>query len=191
MREREIMDIFTKIGAYKRGHFKLSSGLHSVGYLQCALVLSDPVLANKLCVALAEKVSMYEPDVVIGPAIGGIVFAYELARVLNARAIFTERNEKGKMVLRRGFMVSPNNKVLIAEDVLTTGRSVREVVSLLKGDGITPVRIASIVDRSREELDFDGIKYESLIKLDVPVFNGDKCPLCQEGIPIVKPGSRR
>ncbi|MCK5451111.1 MAG: orotate phosphoribosyltransferase [Candidatus Omnitrophica bacterium] len=191
MRDQEVMEMFTRIGAYKQGHFKLSSGLHSAAYLQCALIFSEPVLAKRVCSSLAEKIRMFEPDVVIGPAMGGIVLAYEMGRILKTRAIFTERETNGKMVLKRGFIVSPQNRVLIAEDVLTTGKSVKEVIDLLKQDGIAPVGIASIVDRSRGKLDFGGIKYESLIKLDVPVFEENKCPLCQEGIPIVKPGSRK
>ena len=138
MQEMEIMDIFKKAGAYKQGHFKLSSGLHSGAYLQCALVLQDPVVGDRLCKVLAEKFLADEPDVIIGPAMGGIVFAYELARALNARAMFTERDADGKMVLRRGFMVSPVNKVLIAEDVLTTGKSVKEVLALLEEEEQEP-----------------------------------------------------
>ena len=128
MQEMEIIDIFQKCDAYRQGHFKLSSGLHSGAYLQCALVLQDPRIAGRLCGALAEKFKGNEPDLIIGPAMGGVVLAYELARALNARAIFTERDDSGKMVLRRGFTISPNNRVLIAEDVLTTGRSVKEVL---------------------------------------------------------------
>jgi orotate phosphoribosyltransferase len=191
MNEREVMGIFTKTGAYQQGHFKLSSGLHSGAYLQCALVLQNPVIAARLCGVLAGKFRMDAPDLIIGPAMGGIVLAYELARAFNARAIFSERNEKGKMVLRRGFKVSAENKVLIAEDVLTTGKSVKEVLELLREDGIIPAGIACLVDRSSKPIDFGGIKCESLIKLDVPAFKEDECPLCQEGMPIIKPGSRK
>ncbi|NQT32457.1 MAG: orotate phosphoribosyltransferase [Candidatus Omnitrophica bacterium] len=191
MQEMEILDIFTRERAYLQGHFKLSSGLHSGAYLQCALVLQEPSLAARLCGVLADKFKADAPDVVIGPAMGGIVLAYELARALGARAIFTERNTDGKMALRRGFTVSANNKVLIAEDVLTTGKSVKEVVSLLKEDGIEPAGIACLVDRSKGALDFGGIKHASLIKLNVPTFMEEDCPLCQEGLPIVKPGSRK
>ncbi len=191
MQEMEIMDIFTKMGAYQQGHFKLSSGMHSGAYLQCALVLQDPFLAARLCSVLAEKFRADEPDIVIGPAMGGVVMAYELARSLNARGIFSERNDDGRMQLRRGFRVSQNAKVLIAEDVLTTGKSIKEVIALLNQDGVTPVGIACLVDRSVEQIDFDGIKCESLIKLDIPAFRETDCPLCQEGMPISKPGSRK
>jgi len=191
MQEMEVMEIFKKTGAYKQGHFKLSSGLHSGAYMQCALVLQDPIVAARLCGALAEKFRADRPDVVIGPALGGVVLAYELARALGARALFAERDPEGRMALRRGFQVSPQNKVLVAEDVLTTGGSVREVISLLEKDGIRPVGIASLVDRSSSPLDFGGVKHESLIKIDVPTFHPEACPFCQEGMPITKPGSRK
>jgi len=191
MQEMEIMDIFTKSGAYQNGHFKLSSGLHSGAYLQCALVLQNPILAARLCGVLAEKFRMDEPDLIIGPAMGGIVLAYEMARELSARAVFSERDTEGKMTLRRGFRVSPKNKVLITEDVLTTGKSVKEVIELLRKESVTPVGVACLVNRSAELIDFGGIKCESLIKLDIPTFEEKECPLCQEGMPITKPGSRK
>jgi orotate phosphoribosyltransferase len=191
MREMEIIDIFTNIGAYQHGHFKLSSGLHSGAYLQCALVLQDPLLAARLCGVLADKFRMDTPDLIIGPAMGGVVLAYEIAREMNARAIFSERDAEGKMTLRRGFRVSPENKVLIAEDVLTTGKSIKEVIELLREESVTPVGIACLVDRSSKPVDFGGIKCESLIKLDIPAFQEAECPLCQEGMPIMKPGSRK
>ncbi|MEA3489598.1 MAG: orotate phosphoribosyltransferase [Candidatus Omnitrophota bacterium] len=191
MQEMEIMDIFTRTGAYKQGHFRLSSGLHSGAYLQCALVLQGPILAARMCSVLAEKFRADEPDVVVGPAMGGIILAYEMARSLSARAVFTERDDEGRMTLRRGFMVCPENKVLIAEDVLTTGESVKEVIALLQKDGVEPVGIACLADRSSGKIDFGGIKQESLIKLNIPVFKEKECPLCQEGMPVVKPGSRK
>jgi orotate phosphoribosyltransferase len=191
MQEMEVMDIFRKTGAYKQGHFKLSSGLHSGAYLQCALVLQDPRIAARLCAVLAAKFAADTPDIVIGPALGGVVLAYELARALNAKAIFTERDQSGEMKLRRGFIVSPTYKVLVAEDVLTTGKSVKEVVSLLKQDGVVPIGVAALVDRSGGRMALEGIRHESLIKLDIPTFPETKCPLCQEGLPLEKPGSRK
>jgi len=191
MQEMEITEILNKTGAYKQGHFKLSSGLHSGGYLQCALILQDPILAERMCGALAEKFKGERVDIVVGPALGGIVFAYEMARALGAKAMFTERGAEGKMVLRRGFLIPSFSKVLVAEDVLTTGKSVKEVLKLLEEDGIKPVGIASLVNRSQEPLDFGGIKQESLIKLNIPAFEEAHCPLCEEGLPLVKPGSRK
>jgi len=191
MQKMEIMDMFDKSGAYQQGHFKLSSGLHSAAYLQCALVLQNPILSARLCGVLSNKFQADKPDIVIGPALGGIVLAYELARALNAKAVFAERDKEGKMTLRRGFKVFPFNKVLIAEDVLTTGKSVKEVISMLAKEDIIPLGIASLIDRSAEKIDFNGIKSISLVKLNIPVFEQKKCPLCQEGIPITKPGSRK
>ena len=191
MQEMEIMDLFTKTGAYKQGHFKLSSGLHSAFYLQCALVLQNPIIAARLCEVLAQKFIQDKPDVVVGPAMGGVIPAYEVARALGVRSIFTERDDNGKMAIRRGFTVTPNNRVLVVEDVLTTGKSVKEVLALLKESEIIPVGIGALVDRSTEIIDFDGIKHESLIKLNVPTFTEADCPLCREGDPIVKPGSRK
>ncbi|MBD3380213.1 MAG: orotate phosphoribosyltransferase [Candidatus Omnitrophica bacterium] len=191
MQEMEIMEIFKKSGAYKQGHFRLSSGLHSGAYLQCALVLQEPVVAARLCAALAEKFRAEEPDVVIGPAMGGIVLAYELARALKARAVFSERDEEGVMRLRRGFEIGPENRVLIAEDVLTTGRSVKEVIKLLEAYDVSPGGVASLVDRSGGAADLGGVRAESLMKIDVPTFPGEDCPLCQEGMPLEKPGSRK
>ena len=191
MQEMEVIDIFKKTGAYQQGHFKLSSGLHSGAYLQCALVLQNPIVADRLCTALAGKFRGDMPDTVIGPAMGGIVLAYELARHLKSRALFTERDENQKMSLRRGFIVTPENKVLIAEDVLTTGKSVKEVIALLKTKGIKPIGVASLVDRSAAPIDFGGIKHTSLIKFDIPTFTEKECPLCQEGMPLTKPGSRK
>jgi orotate phosphoribosyltransferase len=189
MQEMEIMKIFRETGAYEQGHFKLSSGLHSGGYLQCAKVLQYPTIAARFSSVLATKFEADEPDVVVGPALGGIVIAYELARALGIRALFTERDAAGEMRLRRGFVIPPDSKVLIAEDVLTTGKSVREIMSILIKDGIKPIGVACIVDRSREKLDI-GVRCESLIRLNIPAFVEGSCPLCQEGLPIVKPGSR-
>ncbi len=191
MQEMEIMEILTKTGAYQQGHFKLSSGLHSGAYLQCALVLQDPIIAARMCGVLAAKFRADNPDIIIGPAMGGIVLAYELARALNARAIFAERDAEGVMKLRRGFKVFPGSKVLVAEDVLTTGKSVKEVIALLEKENVKPAGIACLVDRSSRPVDFGGIKCESLIKLNIPAFQEGKCPLCQEGMPIDKPGSRK
>jgi orotate phosphoribosyltransferase len=190
MQEMEITEMFVKTGAYRQGHFKLSSGLHSGAYLQCALVLQNPIVAARLCSALATKFMSDRPDVVVGPALGGVVIAYELARALGARAIFTERDASGEMKLRRGFRVSPSSKVLVAEDVLTTGKSVREVISLLREDGVVPLGVAALVDRAGQKLDLGGIRHEGLIKLSIPTFEPSSCPLCQEGLPIEKPGSR-
>ena len=191
MQKMEIMEIFKRAGAYQNGHFKLSSGRHSGAYLQCALVLQDPAVAARLCGALANKFIAKSPDIIVGPAMGGVILAYEMARALGARSVFTERDPEGKMVLRRGFTVTPRDRVLIAEDVLTTGKSVKEVIDLLEKEDMIPAGIAVLVDRSFEKIDFGGIRCESLIKLNVPTFEEENCPLCKEGRPIEKPGSRK
>lgn len=191
MEEREIMTIFTQIGAYHQGHFKLSSGLHSPAYLQCALVLADPIISARLCGVLAKKLNTERPDIVIGPAMGGIVLAYELARAVGARALFTERDKDGKMCLRRGFKVNPGDKIVIAEDVITTGGSVKEVVELLRQNNVEPREVACFIDRSGGAADLGGINHRSLVRLDIPTFREEECPLCQEGLPIQKPGSKK
>lgn len=191
MNEIEVKDLFVKTGAFLQGHFKLSSGLHSPSYLQCALVLQNPVIAAKLCKAMANHISDIKTDLVVGPAIGGIVFAYEMARALGVGSIFSERDATGKMVIRRGFSVPKGCRVIIAEDVLTTGGSVKEVIGVLEEEGVTPACVVSLVDRSGGTLDFGDIRYESLLKLDIPTFKEGLCPLCGEGLPIEKPGSRK
>src|SRR3989338_5376112 len=146
MTEKEILALFEKSGAFLKGHFKLSSGLHSEGYLQCALVLQDPEAAAELSKELAKKFSKEKIDVVIGPALGGITLAYEMARVLGVRGIFTERYE-GKMVFRRGFSIEKGEKALVVEDVVTTGGSTKEVIEAVKFFGGKGVGGRSIVDR--------------------------------------------
>ena len=147
MTEKEILALFEKSGAFLKGQFKLSSGLHSEGYLQCALVLQDPEAAAKLAKALAKKFSKDEIDAVIGPALGGITLAYEVARQLGARGIFAER-EDGAMTLRRGFSIARGEKVLVVEDVITTGGSTKEVIELVKRSGGIVVGVGAIIARS-------------------------------------------
>jgi len=193
------MKIFKDCNAYHKGHFKLSSGLHSEYYMQCALVLEDPKVAAKLCGELAKKFSAKSKsasggrgkkiDVVIGPAIGGITAAYETARALGAKAIFSER-EEGNMALRRGFRINRGEKVLVVEDVTTTGGSAKEVVEMAKALGAKVVGVGAIVDRSGGKAKF-GVPFKSLAKLNIKTYQPEKCPLCKEGIPIIKPGSRK
>lgn len=186
---KNYLKIFQDAGALLEGHFLLSSGLHSGQYLQCARVLESPELAQRLCQDLAAKFKNKKINVVIGPAIGGIIVAYELARALGARALFSERLGE-KMCLRRGFNLSRKDKVLIAEDVITTGFSVREVVELVDALGAELVGIASIVERSKEKIDFK-IRAESLLRIEVPAFTKQACPMCKQGSVAVKPGSRK
>lgn len=190
MNEKELLSIFKECGALEGGHFMLSSGLHSKNYLQAALVLQYPKKAELLCKELAEKFKDEKIDVVIGPALGGITLSYELARSLNARSIFSERVD-GKMTLRRSFDLKEGEKVLIAEDVITTGGSVEEIVSLVKLKNAHLAGIAALVDRSSNKEKFKDLGFKSLLKLDIKTYPPEDCPLCKEGLPLIKPGSRK
>lgn len=185
-----ILETFREAGALLEGHFLLSSGMHSPKYLQCALVLQDPRRAERLCGRLAKAVSAGRAQTVIGPAIGGIVVAQELARALGTRAIFAER-ENGRMTLRRGFAVQPGERVLLAEDVVTTGGSLREVQQMVTAAGAQVVGVAALVDRTSGRDPGFGLPLAALVTIDVPAYPADQCPLCREGLPLVKPGSRQ
>ncbi|MDR0205786.1 MAG: orotate phosphoribosyltransferase [Bacteroidales bacterium] len=168
------------------GHFLLSSGRHSNRYCQCAKLLQYPDRAAKVLSVVVEKLKDTPVDIVVGPAMGGIIVAYELGRLLGVPAIFTER-EDGKMTLRRGFEVQSGQRVLIAEDVVTTGKSSLETIEVLKKFGVEIVGIACIANRSKENL---GYSVFDAIKLDIESWEPENCPLCKQGIPVVKPGSR-
>jgi orotate phosphoribosyltransferase len=184
----ELLDRFRRSGALLDGHFRLSSGLHSTGYLQCALVLQHPAEAETLGRALAERVRRLRPSVVLSPAIGGLIIGHEVGRALGVRAIFAERQD-GALMLRRGFMLSETDRVLVVEDVLTTGGSTRETMQVAKAAGAHVVGVASIVDRSGGTASF-GVPYEALLDFALPTYQPEACPLCEKGLPVVKPGSR-
>jgi len=184
-----ILETFREAGALLEGHFLLSSGLHSPKYLQCALVLQDPARAERLCSRLARAFADDRVETVVGPAMGGILVAYELARALGARAIFAER-EEGRMRLRRGFRIETGQRVLLAEDVVTTGGSLREVLALVREAGAEVVGVAALVDRTSGRDPGFGMPLTALVQLDVPTHVPEECPLCREGVPVVKPGSR-
>ena len=196
MTRDELLDVFTRSGALVEGHFRLTSGLHSSGYLQCALVLQHPQHAEALGRALGERTRALRPTLVLSPALGGIVIGQEVGRALAVRAIFAERQD-GALTLRRGFIISESDRVLVVEDVLTTGASTRETMQLARASGGQVVGTASIVDRSagpstgsgRAARDL-GVPYVSLLDIDLPTYEPDKCPLCAQGLPVVKPGSR-
>lgn len=189
MQEQEVLEMFTKRGALLTGHFLLSSGLHSPKYLQCALVLQFPADAESLGESLAKEFSNKEIDLVVAPALGGVIVAHVVARALSVRAVFTER-ENGQMQLRRGFEINPGEKVLVVEDVITTGKSTREVIEVVERFGAKVVGNASIIDRSQGKADLPHSPV-ALAALSVPTYSADSCPLCQEGLPLVKPGSRK
>ncbi|HOJ93011.1 MAG TPA: orotate phosphoribosyltransferase [Dictyoglomaceae bacterium] len=183
------IEVFKEKGAFLEGHFLLSSGMHSPNYLQCALILQYPDLAEKIAKEIAEKIPKnLKIDTVIGPALGGIIIAYELARALDIRGIFAER-EEGKMTLRRGFSISKGERVLVCEDVVTTGGSALEVANLVKSFGGEIIAYACIVDRSGGKTIFDKDLY-SLIQLKLDTYNPEECPFCKDKIPLTKPGSR-
>ncbi len=189
MRAEEIIDKFKSAGALLEGHFILSSGLHSPAYLQCAIALQVPAVAAEFGAAIAEKFAGARIETVASPAIGGLVIGYEVARQLGARFIWTER-EGGQMTLRRGFSLSKGERVLVVEDVITTGGSTRETIDVLRAHGAAAAAAASIIDRSVGKADV-GVPLFSLAVLSFPSFSAAHCEACQRGEPATKPGSRK
>ena len=189
MEQNEALELYRRTGAYLEGHFRLSSGLHSPGYMQSALVLQHPTDAAALGMGIAVNTKRFRPTVVLSPALGGLIIGHEVARALGVRAIFAERAGGTALSLRRGFALLPGDRVLVVEDVLTTGKSTRETVDVARELGAEVIGVASIVDRSGGTIKFDVPSF-SLVQLDVPTYNADTCPLCAQGIPVEKPGSR-
>lgn len=182
-------EIFTKAGALLSGHFLLTSGRHSNRYMQCAQVLQYPGYTEDLARHLADSFAGETIDIVVGPAMGGIIVSYEVARQLGVKSIFTER-ENGAMVLRRGFGLEPGQKVLVVEDVVTTGGSVKEVIEVVKASGAEVVGVGVLVDRSGGNVDF-GVPMKAALSMEIESWLADDCPLCKEGAgKPVKPGSR-
>ena len=184
----ELLDLFRRSGALLDGHFRLSSGLHSTGYLQCALVLQHPAFAESIGADIASRVLALDATVVLSPALGGVVIGQEVARALGVRAIFAERQDS-LLTLRRGFTISETDRVLVVEDVLTTGGSTRETIQVAVASGGRVVGAASIVDRSGGTARFD-VPFHALLAVDLPTYPPETCPLCAKGLPVVKPGSR-
>ncbi len=190
IKTEEVMKKFEDAEAIQKGHFKLTSGVHSDTYIQCAQVMQHPEFMHNLCSELGKKFRGDDIDVIVGPAIGGIIMAHVMARVLGpwVRAIFTER-ENEKMTLRRSFEIKEGEKVLVVEDVTTTGSSVREVIDIVKSRQGKVVGVGVLIDRSGGKVNF-GVKTEKLLTIDIKTYLPEKCPLCKKGIPAVKPGSR-
>jgi orotate phosphoribosyltransferase len=185
------MEILKEAGVLLEGHFRLTSGRHSNKYLQCAKIFRNTKYSEELCAALAEQFKNDKVQIVIGPAMGAVQMAYEVSRPLHCENFFTERDEEGKMALRRGFAVNPGDRVLVVEDVVTTGGSVREVIDLVKAAGGVVVGVGSIVDRTGGKIDF-GVPFKAVISVDVESWGPENCPLCKAGAPApVKPGSRK
>ncbi len=184
----EILKLFKETGAFLSGHFELTSGRHSDSYFQCALLLQHPTLSEKLCRKLAEKFRGKGVSVVVGPAVGGIIVSFEVARQLGVRSLYIER-ENGMLRLRRNFEIQKGEKVLVVEDVVTTGGSTQEVMQLVGSVGGEVVGVGALVDRSGGVAHYD-VPFEPLLKLSVKSFTKEECPLCKEKIPFTKPGSR-
>ena len=193
MTTEDVLNIFEENEALLKGHFLLTSGLHSNRYLQCAQVLQHPAVAEKLCAELAAKVeadaSIGRIDLVIAPALGGVIVAHEVARALGVRALFTERQEK-TMTLRRGFQIKPRERCLVVEDVVTTGGSTREVMEVVAQHGGLTAGAGSLIDRSGGAVDL-GVPRHALAVLEVPAYKPEECPMCREGSTAIKPGSRQ
>lgn len=184
----ELLDLFRRSGALLEGHFRLSSGLHSAGYLQCALVLAHPQHAETLGRGIAAQARELRPTVVLSPALGGVVIGHEVGRALGVRAMFAERQD-GELTLRRGFVLSETDRVLVVEDVLTTGGSTRETMQVATAAGGRVVGVAAIVDRSGGTATFE-VPFASLLNVDLATYEPDRCPMCAQGLPVTKPGSR-
>ena len=188
MDQDTILALFRRSGALLEGHFQLSSGLHSPGYLQCALVLQHPQEASLLGAEIAARVSQLKPEIVVSPALGGVVIGQEVARGLNTPAIFVERRD-GAMVLRRGFKLQRGERVLVVEDVVTTGRSTRETIEVVRGAGAQVVGVGAIVNRGGPAVSMD-VDLQTLVSLSLPTYKPQDCPLCSNNEPLVQPGSR-
>jgi orotate phosphoribosyltransferase len=188
-----VLDLFRSTGAYLQGHFRLTSGLHSAEYLQCALVLQHPAAAERLGRLLAQELRALAPgkiDLVASPALGGLIIGHEVARALGTRFLFTERDAAtGKMTLRRGFTVAPGETAVVVEDVITTGGSTADVIDVLRAAGGQVAAAGSIVDRSGGRADV-GVPRVALATLQIAAHHMEECPLCARGIPLAKPGSR-
>lgn len=183
-----VLDLFRRCEGLLEGHFQLSSGLHSAGYLQCAQVLQYPEHAAALGQALVEQAARLEPDLVLSPALGGVIIGHEVGRALGVRALFAERRE-GELTLRRGFRIEAGQRVLVVEDVVTTGGSTRETIAVAAAAGGVVVGAAAIIDRGEEAVRFD-VPFDALVQIPLPAYEPSDCPQCARGEPVLKPGSR-
>lgn len=195
MNKKEVIAIFKEKRALLEGHFELSSGLHSAKYLQAALVLQYPCLATRLCTSLAQFFRNKDAQVVISPALGGIVVGQKVAEALKARAIFAEK-DKGNFTLRRGFRINPEEKILVVEDVITTGGSVKEIIKVVEESKGEVVGVGCLVNRSCDKIVFITerkikIQPKSLLNLKIKTYSQARCPLCEKGVQLIRPGSKK
>jgi len=186
--DAEILEVFRETHALLDGHFLLRSGLHSRQYFQCALVLQYPRLAERLCRQLADKLKAFGAETVISPAMGGLFIGHEVARALNARHIFVEKNSSGKLELRRSFQIRTGEKLIVVEDVVTKGGRVKETMDIVRSRGGEVVGGGALVDRTTENLNL-GVPLQSLLKWHIETFKPEECPLCKSGATLLKPGS--
>ena len=189
MKRDELLKLLEQVGAIRQGHFELSSGRHSATYIQCALVLAHPQHADALGRALADLFGNLSIACVVSPALGGIVIGYEVARALGVRSLFVERDRSGQMALRRGFELNPGERVLVIEDVWTTGGSTRETIGVVEQEGGLAVAAGALIDRSGGRLELN-VPARALLEMDVPSYEPDDCPLCRAGGMPTRPGSR-
>ena len=187
---QDVLDLFKQTGALLHGHFILRSGLHSREFFQCALLLQDASIASRVCGMLAEKLGAYDAEVVISPAVGGIIVGQEVARHLGKKHIFVEKDGNGGLVLRRGFEIHPGQRFVVAEDVVTRGGRVQETIQIVRDHGGIVVAAGSIVDRSAGEIPDFGCPFVSLVQMNVETFTADNIPADLQGIPAIKPGSK-
>lgn len=187
MTQEEVRALLVKTGAIMDGHFLLTSGLHSPHYVEKFNVLQHPAYTAQLCAAMAEKFKDAQIETVVGPVTGGILLAHETGKSLGTRAIFTERVD-GKMTFRRGFSLHKGERVLIVEDIVTTGGSIKEVIEVVKAAGAVPVAVSMLVDRSGGKADFGDVPAAALLAMDVETYAPESCPLCAKGIPMTKRG---
>ena len=189
MTEAEIVNVLKESGALLNGHFQLRSGLHSDHFFQAALLLQYPDKAEIVCRHIAEKFKDIQVDAVISPAVGGLIVGQEVARAIGCRAIFADK-EDGELVLKRGFSIKPGEKILVAEDVVTKGGRVQQTIDLVRAKGGDVVGVGVIVDRSGGSASFDVPRFVSALKLTLPTFEPESCPLCAQKLPIDRPGSK-
>jgi len=187
MTEAEVRKLLEETGAIMDGHFLLTSGLHSPHYVEKFSVLQHPEYTAKLCAAMAENFKNENIETVVGPVTGGVILAHETGKALGTRAIFTER-ENGRMTFRRGFTLHEGERVLIVEDIVTTGGSIKEVIAAVREQGGVPVAVSMLVDRSGGKADFDGVPAFALLHMTVETYKPEDCPLCRDNVPLTKRG---
>jgi orotate phosphoribosyltransferase len=185
----QVHEIFKRTGVMQEGHFKFTSGRHSNRYVQCARLFEHPSDSVLICTDVAETFRDKNIDLVVGPALGGIIMAYEISKILGVRNIFAER-ENGLMTLRRNFEVSSGSRAIVVEDVVTTGNSVREVVDLQRRSGLDVAGVACVVDRSNGKVEFD-LPFHAVATMNIESWEPENCHLCKQGLPLTQPGSRK